>query len=140
MPPPGSGLEGDRTNTNTIGATYTHTTSGGMARRWCIYIAHRWRLRKTVLGLMAFETALTVACLALFGIADPNTYRTKLWQNGADQGFNSDPSSILYDYANYRPVHVPLVWSQLCVYSPPPSTYKHKEGIGQLANTTPAPA
>jgi hypothetical protein len=84
-----------------------------MAKRWCIYIAHRWRLRKTMFALFAVETCLTVALLALFGIADPNTYRTKLWQNGSDRGFNSNPNEILYAYANYRPIKVPLVWSQL---------------------------
>ena len=27
-------------------------------------------------------------------------------------GFNSDPTEILYDFANYRPAHTPLIWSQ----------------------------
>jgi hypothetical protein len=70
---------------------------------------------KLMLTLFVLEFFLTVAALSLFGIADPNTYRTKLWQNGADQGFNSDPSEILYAYANYRPIPVPLVWSALYV-------------------------
>ena len=63
-------------------------------------------------GLFSLEFLLTVAMLALFGIADPNTYRTKLWQDGSDQGYNSNPNEILYSYANYRPISVPLVWSQ----------------------------
>ncbi|KAK3723049.1 hypothetical protein LTR37_002195 [Vermiconidia calcicola] len=83
-----------------------------MAPRWCIYVAHQWRLPKIMLGLFVLELPLTVAALALFGIADPNTYRTRLWQNGADKGFNSNPNEILYAYANYRPISVPLIWSQ----------------------------
>jgi hypothetical protein len=84
-----------------------------MAPRWCLSIAHRWRLPRVMLGLMGLEIPLIIALLALFGIADPDTYRTKLWQNGFNEGFNSDPHEILYDYANYRPVHIPLVWSRL---------------------------
>ena len=63
--------------------------------------------------LIALEVPLVISILALFGIADPNTYRTKLWQNGSDQGFNSNPNEILYAYANYQPIHVPVVWSSL---------------------------
>lgn len=63
-------------------------------------------------GLFVVEFLLVIAVLTLFGIADPNTYRTKLWQNGADHGFNSDPNIILYSYANYRPIRTPTVWNQ----------------------------
>ncbi|KAL8897040.1 MAG: hypothetical protein Q9192_002781, partial [Flavoplaca navasiana] len=35
-----------------------------------------------------------------------------LWQEGSDHGWNSNPNSIIYAYANYRPVHTPLPWSQ----------------------------
>ena len=84
-----------------------------MAPRWCIYVAHRWRTVKIIWACLILEIPLIIAALALFGIADPDTYRTKLWQNGADQGFNSDPSEILYAYANYKPIAVPLVWSRL---------------------------
>ena len=68
---------------------------------------------KLMTALFLLEFPLTVAVLALFGIAQDDTYRTKLWQNGFDRGFNSAPNSILYDYANYRPAHVPLIWSKL---------------------------
>jgi len=60
---------------------------------------------------MMFELPFTVANLALFGIASPNLYRTILWRVGGEMGFNSDPSTVLYAYANYRPVNIPLVWS-----------------------------
>lgn len=58
---------------------------------------------------------MTIAALALFGIADPDLYRTKLWQAGSDAGFNSNPNELLYAYANYRPIKTPLVWSSLYV-------------------------
>lgn len=75
------------------------------------FIARDWRLPKLMIALIVLEFPLTVGCLALFGIADPDTYRTKLWQNGYDKGFNSAPNEILYAYANYQPIKVPLVWS-----------------------------
>ena len=74
-------------------------------------MTRRWRYPKIMIGLFLLEFLLTIAMLAFVGIADPNTYRTKLWQNGSDLGFNSDPSEILYSYANYRPIKTPLVWS-----------------------------
>jgi len=60
---------------------------------------------------MVFELPFTVANLVLFGIASPNSYRTILWREGGARGFNSDPSTVLYSFANYRPVATPLVWS-----------------------------
>jgi len=65
--------------------------------------------------MLAIESALTVPALALTGIADPDTYRDKLWHDGFMNGYNSDPSTILYSYANYQPVKTPLVWSPLYV-------------------------
>lgn len=68
---------------------------------------------RIVYFLMILEFPFTVANLALFGIASPNLYRTILWAEGGKLGFNSDPSTVLYAAANYRPVHTPLVWSNL---------------------------
>lgn len=69
-----------------------------------------------MIALMVFELAGTVAALTLFGIADPDLFRTTLWQVGADNGFNSSPKEILYAYANYRPLpKIPFVWSQTYV-------------------------
>jgi hypothetical protein len=79
------------------------------------FITRHWRYANAMYGLFVVEFLLIVAVLTLFGIADPNTYRTKLWQNGADKGFNSDPSIVLYSYANYKPIDTPVVWSQLYV-------------------------
>ncbi|PSK51613.1 hypothetical protein B9Z65_2880 [Elsinoe australis] len=77
-----------------------------------IIIARQWRLPKVVLSFFALELCLTVAALALYGIADPNLYRTKLWLDGALNGFNSHPEQVLYAYANHEKPIIPLVWSQ----------------------------
>jgi hypothetical protein len=75
----------------------------------------RWRqpIFWTVVGLMILEFPLTVAALALFGIADGNTYRTLLWQDGNLNGFNSSPTAQLYAAANYQKYKTPLIWSGL---------------------------
>lgn len=72
----------------------------------------RWRYPIAIWVLIGLELPLTVAVLALFGIAEPDTYRTKLWRDGADNGFNSSPSAPLYAAANYQPSYIPLVWSE----------------------------
>jgi hypothetical protein len=77
------------------------------------FIPKTWRLRNVAWFLLLLELPFTVANLALFGIASPNLYRTILWRIGGEKGFNSDPSFVLYAYANYRPVTVPVVWSNL---------------------------
>lgn len=78
------------------------------------FLSRRWKPNKwPFYVLFGLELPLNIALLALFGIASPNTYRTKLWQDGADNGFNSSPSTGLYAAANYRPYTTPKVWSQL---------------------------
>ncbi|KAJ5823539.1 hypothetical protein N7447_005879 [Penicillium robsamsonii] len=66
---------------------------------------------KIVLWLMAGEFPITIVMLTLTGIASHNLYRTLLWQDGADNGFNSAPNEALYAAANYRPFKPPMVWS-----------------------------
>ncbi|KAA6416364.1 MAG: hypothetical protein FRX48_01084 [Lasallia pustulata] len=78
---------------------------------WLAAIPRDWQHPKTVSAFFLIEVPFTVAALALFGIAAPDLYRTLLWQEGSDHGWNSNPIQILYDYANYRPVHTPLPWS-----------------------------
>jgi hypothetical protein len=75
-------------------------------------IPRQWRTPKTLFYLFGLELALTVVALALFGIASPDLYRTKLWKEGSVHGWNSNPNKILYDYANYRPIHYPLPWDE----------------------------
>lgn len=75
------------------------------------FITMRWRLPKMVLAFFVVELAFTVPALALYALADPDTYRTKLWKDGALNGFNSDPSLAKYEAYNYRTMKIPLVWS-----------------------------
>lgn len=76
-------------------------------------IPRQWKFPKVIIYLFGIELLFEIAALALYGIAQPDLYRTRLWQEGSDHGWNSNPNSIIYDYANYRPVHTPLPWSQL---------------------------
>lgn len=76
-------------------------------------IPKSWRTPRSVMGLFIFEFLVTVPALALYGIAAPNTFRTALWEDGAKNGFNSDPKMAQYAVANYRPMKTPMVWSQL---------------------------
>ena len=77
------------------------------------FLTNRYRPNKwPFIALVLLEFPITVALLALFGIASPDLYRTRLWQDGADNGFNSNPNAGLYAAANYRPYTTPKVWSQ----------------------------
>jgi hypothetical protein len=64
---------------------------------------------------MVAELPITIVILTLTGIASHNLYRSLLWQDGADNGFNSAPDEALYAAANYRPYKPPVVWSGLYV-------------------------
>lgn len=79
------------------------------------YFPRRWRNHNLVYILMAIELPLTIIILTFTGIASHDLYRTKLWQDGADNGFNSSPDEALYAAANYRPYKAPMVWSDLYV-------------------------
>lgn len=76
-------------------------------------IPRQWRTPRSIYVLFSIELALSVAALALYGIAQPDLYRSRLWQEGSDHGWASNPNEIVYAYANYKPISVPLVWSQL---------------------------
>lgn len=80
-----------------------------------VFFPRRHRHYKLTLWLMVAELPITVVILTLTGIASHNTYRTLLWQDGADNGFNSAPNAALYAAANYRPYTAPMVWSSLYV-------------------------
>jgi len=75
-------------------------------------IPRRWRTPRAILSLFIVELLLSVAALALYGIAQPDLYRTRLWKEGSNHGWNSNPNEIIYAYANYRPIPTPLPWSQ----------------------------
>ncbi|RKF57328.1 hypothetical protein OnM2_075006b [Erysiphe neolycopersici] len=72
-----------------------------------------WKWPRMFISLMIFELGATIIALALFSIAQPNLFRTKLWQVGYDHGLNSSPAQILYAYANHRPLpRIPFVWTE----------------------------
>ncbi|KAJ2988112.1 hypothetical protein NUW58_g4146 [Xylaria curta] len=63
--------------------------------------------------MMIVELALTITLLVLTALAQPDTYRTKLWKAGYELGFNSSPAVILYAHANGQtPPTIPFVWSR----------------------------
>ncbi|KAG6008769.1 hypothetical protein E4U21_003967 [Claviceps maximensis] len=63
--------------------------------------------------LMLFELAGVVAVLTIFGLAQPDMYRSAMWEIGFQNKLNSNPNMVLYAYANYQPLPaVPLIWSQ----------------------------
>lgn len=65
---------------------------------------------------MPIELIGLVPILVIFGIAQPDMYRTDMWRIGFENKLNSNPNMILYAYANYRPLPtVPLIWSQTYV-------------------------
>jgi hypothetical protein len=78
------------------------------------HLIHRpWRVRKPLFLIMGFELIGLIPILVLFGIAQPDLYRTKMWQVGFENQFNSNPNMILYAYSNHRPLpNIPFVWSQ----------------------------
>lgn len=68
--------------------------------------------RKGTVWLMPLELLGLIAVLVIFGIAQPDLYRTKMWQIGFDNKLNSNPNMILYAYANFQPLpNIPLIWS-----------------------------
>lgn len=79
------------------------------------FFPRQHRHYKLTLYLMVAELPFTIVMLTLTGIASHNLYKTLLWQDGADNGFNSAPDEMLYAAANYRPYTPPLVWSSLYV-------------------------
>ncbi|KAK3393848.1 hypothetical protein B0H63DRAFT_444055 [Podospora didyma] len=77
-------------------------------------ILHRvWRAKRPLYWGMLPELAGTIAMLVLFGLQQPDLYRSKFWQIGFNNQLNSNPAMVLYAYANYEPLpSIPLVWSQ----------------------------
>ncbi|OTB04490.1 hypothetical protein M426DRAFT_22885 [Hypoxylon sp. CI-4A] len=77
-------------------------------------LRRKWISTRAMYWSMLIELGGTVAALVMFGIAQPDLYRTRLWRAGHELGFNSSPNVILYAYANYeaQPT-LPFVWSQI---------------------------
>lgn len=70
--------------------------------------------RKAIVWLIPLELIGLVPILVLFGIAQPDLYRSKMWQIGFDNQLNSDPNMIIYAIANFQPQpNIPLIWSKV---------------------------
>lgn len=78
-----------------------------------VFIPRTYKHHKLALYLMAAEIPFILPVLILTGIASHDTYTTKLWQDGANNGFNSAPNQIVYALTNGRTYKVPIVWSSL---------------------------
>ncbi|KAL4738747.1 hypothetical protein BDV11DRAFT_188998 [Aspergillus similis] len=76
-----------------------------------MYIPKKYRNHNLIYILMAVELAFIIAILTFTGIAAHDRYRTKLWQDGYENGFNSSPDTAVYAAANYRSYNTPKVWS-----------------------------
>jgi len=98
--------------TTTISSSASHSSTASEDQLPRIYLARTWRTPRLMLALFTLESALTIAALALFGIASPDLYRTKLWADGYALGYNSSPDEVLLAAANHKSFSVPLCWSQ----------------------------
>lgn len=81
-----------------------------------MFFPRNWRNHNLFYILVAIEFPITVIILTFAGIASHDLYRTKLWQDGADNGFNSAPDEVVYAAANYRTFKIPMVWNSLYVH------------------------
>lgn len=69
--------------------------------------------RKATWWLMPLELAGLVPILVIFGIAQPDLYRTDMWKIGFENKLNSNPNMVLYAYANHRALPtIPFIWSR----------------------------
>ncbi|KAF4777571.1 hypothetical protein HER10_EVM0003930 [Colletotrichum scovillei] len=63
--------------------------------------------------LLCIEAVVVFAALVLFGVAYPDRFRSRLWRNGGEEGWCSNPRLRIYFYANHEePPEIPLIWSQ----------------------------
>jgi hypothetical protein len=78
-----------------------------------VILRRPWRAKKPLYFGMIPELGGTIALLVLFGLQNPDAFRTLFWRIGFEHGLNSNPNMILYAYANFRPLpSIPFVWSQ----------------------------
>ncbi|KAL8409097.1 hypothetical protein RB594_007515 [Gaeumannomyces avenae] len=84
-----------------------------MALNGYTIVRRKWRSRKPLWFLMIAELAHLIPLLVLFGIAQPDVFRTLMWRIGYAEKLNSNPNLILYAYANFEPIpKIPFRWSQ----------------------------
>ncbi|KAI6352640.1 hypothetical protein MCOR25_009353 [Pyricularia grisea] len=85
-----------------------------MAIKGYTVVRRKWKSRKPIWALMVAELVTMIPLLVLFGIAQPDTFRTLMWRIGYAEKLNSNPNVVLYALANHEPIpRLPFVWSQL---------------------------
>ncbi|KAL7811912.1 hypothetical protein V8C26DRAFT_408310 [Trichoderma gracile] len=89
---------------------------GTRSRPWTYHVLHRkWPKipRLAIRWLMLVEFIGLVPILTIFGLSQPDLYRTAMWKIGWDHRLNSNPDVILFAYANHVPQpKLPLIWSR----------------------------
>lgn len=62
---------------------------------------------------MVTELAGLVPILIIFGLAQPDLYRTALWKIGFENKLNSNPNMAIYAYANHEtPPTIAFIWTK----------------------------
>ncbi|RSL68395.1 hypothetical protein CEP54_002822 [Fusarium duplospermum] len=68
---------------------------------------------KVPLSLLLVEMFIALTVVILFGLAYPDRFRSRLWENGGEEGWNSNPNKRIYFYANHQePPEVPYIWQK----------------------------
>ncbi|KAG8673224.1 hypothetical protein FPOAC2_06661 [Fusarium poae] len=68
---------------------------------------------QTPFALILAEMVVSITTVILFGLEYPADFRSRLWENGGELGYNSNPNQRIYFYANHlEPPEVPFIWSQ----------------------------
>ncbi|CAF3654924.1 unnamed protein product [Fusarium graminearum] len=68
---------------------------------------------QTPFALILAEMVVTITAVILFCLEYPVDFRSRLWENGGELGYNSNPNKRIYYYANHlEPPEVPFIWSQ----------------------------
>ncbi|KAK4084555.1 uncharacterized protein Triagg1_1035 [Trichoderma aggressivum f. europaeum] len=85
-------------------------------RPFTYHILHRkWPRvpRLAIRWLMLVEFIGLVPILTIFGLSQPDLYRSAMWKIGWDHRLNSNPDVILFAYANHvAQPKIPLIWSR----------------------------
>ncbi|QPC71459.1 hypothetical protein HYE68_002211 [Fusarium pseudograminearum] len=68
---------------------------------------------QTPFALILAEMVVAITAVILFCLEYPVDFRSRLWENGGELGYNSNPNKRIYYYANHlEPPEVPFIWSQ----------------------------
>ncbi|RGP77085.1 hypothetical protein FLONG3_4824 [Fusarium longipes] len=64
-------------------------------------------------ALILLEMFISITATIIFCVEHPADFRSRLWENGGELGYNSNPNQRIYFYANHlEPPEVPFIWSE----------------------------